>query len=66
MRRRIGVGYLPDAIAVGPTSVWVASWGDHTITRIDEATNRVIATIQLGRNIGGAAVGGGAVWFTAQ
>jgi YVTN family beta-propeller protein len=62
----ITVGYLPAAVAADESSVWVGSWGDHDLSRIDRATNRVVATLALGRNIGGVALGGGAVWVTAQ
>jgi hypothetical protein len=44
----------------------VGSWGDHDLSRIDRATNQVVATLALGRNIGGVALGGRAVWVTAQ
>ena len=65
-KAKVEVGYLPDAVAVGDDFVWVGTWGDHSLVKIDPATNEVSAKLDLGRNIGGALVAGGAVWVTAQ
>jgi YVTN family beta-propeller protein len=43
----IRVGRLPGAVVVEGSSVWVANPGDGTVSRIDSATNRVIATISV-------------------
>jgi YVTN family beta-propeller protein len=54
------------AVAVGEDGVWVSSSdilaGDYRVTRIDQATNRVVATIRLERGSQGLAVGAGATW----
>jgi YVTN family beta-propeller protein len=43
----IRVGRAPGAVLVAGGSVWVANSGDGTVSRIDPATNRVIATIDV-------------------
>jgi YVTN family beta-propeller protein len=50
-------------VAAGDGSVWVA--GTMTISRINEATHTVVATIPMPRGALGVAVGDGAVWVTA-
>jgi YVTN family beta-propeller protein len=63
----IHVGKAPIAIAAGEGGIWVANSGDHTVSRIDPQTDRVTATIKIGRTIpSGVAAGNGAVWVTAQ
>jgi YVTN family beta-propeller protein len=56
----------PRAVAVGEDGVWVSSSdilaGDYRVMRIDQATNRVVATIRLERGAQGLAVGAGATW----
>jgi hypothetical protein len=44
---RIAVGDAPYGIAVGAGSVWIPNVGDGTLSRIDPATNAVVATIDL-------------------
>ena len=44
----IRVGKAPGAVAVKGSAVWVANSGDGTVSRIDPATNKVIATIGVG------------------
>ena len=54
------------AVAVGEGGVWVSSSdmlaGDYRVTRIDQATNRVVATIRVERGSQGLAVGPDAIW----
>lgn len=64
--QKVSVGYLPDAVAADPQAVWVASWGEGSVTKIDARTNKAVTTIPLGHPIGGVAVGDGVVWVTAQ
>jgi YVTN family beta-propeller protein len=63
----------PVELAVGEGSVWVAnrllgrngflpSGKRGSVSRIDPATNAVVATIRVGHEPSGIAVGGGAVW----
>ena len=47
VKAAIRVGELPGAVVVEGSSVWVANRGDGTVSRIDSATNRVIATISV-------------------
>ena len=54
MHTIIRVGRSPEGIAVSPGAVWVANAGSlanaggPTVSRIDPATNRVVATIRVG------------------
>lgn len=52
----------PRGVAVGEGSVWVAHLEDGTLSRVDPATGRLVATIPVGRAPMGVAVGEGAVW----
>jgi DNA-binding beta-propeller fold protein YncE len=45
---RIHVGPKPSGIAVSPGAVWVGDVGGPSVSRIDPATNRVVATIRVG------------------
>ena len=72
MRKRLGAAIfgreLPfPARRVGEGAVWVVNRGDHSVTRIDPATNKVVATISVGHGIGEGdiAVGEGSVWLSA-
>jgi YVTN family beta-propeller protein len=58
----IAVGHIPAGVAVGLGSVWVTSQCAGTLSRIDPATNRVVATIKLGYHPFDLAVGGGFAW----
>jgi DNA-binding SARP family transcriptional activator/streptogramin lyase len=70
---RLGVP-IPTAISVGEGAVWVVgrpgyhccpaeTVGTGTLTRIDPATNDAPATIDIGGNPAGLAVGEGSVWI---
>jgi YVTN family beta-propeller protein len=50
-------------LAVGLGSVWVADGG---LTRIDEATGRIVGHLDTGGDCGNVVVAGGAVWVTAD
>lgn len=54
----------PARVAVTPDAVWVLSPPDNTVSRIDPATNRRVATVPVGRQASGMAVAGGAVWVS--
>jgi virginiamycin B lyase len=61
----IAVGDHPRFMAIGDGSLWVLNQGDATVSRIDPTTDRVIATIAVGREAidgGDLAYGGGSVW----
>lgn len=61
---RIGKGAA--AVAVGAGAVWVANSADGTISKVDAASNRVVATIRVGNAPTGIAFGNGLVWVTVQ
>jgi YVTN family beta-propeller protein len=65
-RQAISVGDAPAAIAVGGVAVWVANAGEGSVTRIDQRTNRVTATIAVGPRPQGIVVAGGSVWVTVR
>jgi DNA-binding beta-propeller fold protein YncE len=70
----IPVGQEPDGIAATPGAVWVTnhggSTGGPTVSRIDPATNQVVATISVGPPTAccsdhmGVIPGAGSVWVT--
>ena len=53
-------------MSVGAGSVWVANSGDGTVTRIDPATNKTIATIAVGGSPQAITVAGGRAWVTVD
>jgi DNA-binding beta-propeller fold protein YncE len=61
----ITVGNAPDGIVVGHGSVWVANAGDGTVTRIDQISGKVLATIRYASHSEAAApitIVGSTVW----
>ena len=58
----IVTGRAPLSVAVGEGSLWVANHDAHTITRIDLATNQVVANITVPSEPHRVAYGEGAVW----
>ena len=56
------VGVIPSAVAVGADSVWVASLGSKTLTRIDARTRALQSTIPLTATATGVAFGYGSLW----
>jgi YVTN family beta-propeller protein len=65
---RVTVGRSPSSVAIDPTGVWVTNWFDNTLSRINPATNTVLATIPLvlPGTAGPEAIttGGGSLWVT--
>jgi YVTN family beta-propeller protein len=57
------VGHNPGGIAASPGVVWVTSYSDGTVSRLDEATDRVIAVIEVGRGPLGVGVDRTSVWI---
>jgi YVTN family beta-propeller protein len=57
------VGRMPSAVVAGGGSIWVASAGDGTVTRIDPAREPVITTITVGGRPAGLAFGAGSLWI---
>ena len=62
--RTIGLRFAPQAIAFGPSGVWVANTQNDSVSRIDPATNGVTTTIPVGDSPAGLAVTEDAVWVT--
>ena len=58
------IGETPVAVAVGAGSVWVANEFDGSVSRIDPATNAVVAIIRIGGAPQGIAVSGNTVWVS--
>ena len=54
-------GEAPD-LAVGLGSVWVTTAENNSVIRIDERTNQILATIDVGGWVDDVAVGAGSVW----
>ena len=65
-REDFPVGDGPVDVAVGEGGVWVASRLDRTVTRLDPATGKIVATIELGNEPQRIAAGGGAVWVSVR
>jgi branched-chain amino acid transport system substrate-binding protein len=62
----IELPFVPAAIAAGEGAVWVTSLLGDAVARIDPATNRIVATIPVGRGVDGIATGEGAVWVASS
>ena len=58
----IQTGRAPISLAVGDSSLWVANHDAHTVTRIDLATDQVLANITVPSEPHRVAFGEGAVW----
>ena len=60
------VGPQPRFVTIGAGSVWTLNQGDGTVTRVDAATGKAVASIELGVPGGGGeiAFGEGHVWVT--
>jgi YVTN family beta-propeller protein len=58
---------MPGAIAIGEGAVWVLNRGDGTVSRIDPKSNKVSATVDVGKASGSGwiAAGEGSVWLSA-
>jgi virginiamycin B lyase len=67
----VEVGPKPGRLAVGEGGVWTLNRGNGgqgtTVTRVDPATNKVVATIAIGEGVaeGEIAAGLGSVWISA-
>ena len=57
------VGRLPEAVALGAGSVWIANRGDDTISRLDRS-GRMSATVPLDAEATALAFADGALWAT--
>ena len=59
---QVAVGRDPTDVSAAGRSVWIANTGDDTVSRIDDRTRRVGATIAPHAAVDGMAAGQGAVW----
>jgi YVTN family beta-propeller protein len=59
---QVGVGAVPDALALGHGSLWVANTVDQTVSHIDLASGKVVRAIAVGGIPLSLAVGKKAVW----
>ena len=59
-----GAGRGTDGVAFGAGSVWVASALDGQVARIDPATGRIVARIDVGTGLRELAAGPTDVWVT--
>jgi YVTN family beta-propeller protein len=46
--------------------VWIASWPDDTLVRVDPATGHVLASLPIGGSPQDIAIGDGLVWVAVQ
>jgi serine/threonine protein kinase/DNA-binding beta-propeller fold protein YncE len=61
----IGVGSNPNRIAVRGNDAWVSNYNDHTLTRINARTSRVVGEpVPVGVNPYALAITDGSVWVT--
>ncbi len=58
------VGHDPGPISISADSVWTASGDDHTVTRIDRRTGRVLSTYGLAAPAVGLVAGPDTVWIS--
>ena len=64
---RIHVPVGPGWLATGYGSVWLSKSASHALLRIDPASDRVVATIQVGSDPElGIGLGFGAVWIAVS
>jgi YVTN family beta-propeller protein len=63
VKKTIRSGAQPCGAVEGFGSMWVSTYGSSTLQRIDPATNRVIAQVDVGAQPCGLAVGAGAIWI---
>jgi YVTN family beta-propeller protein len=61
-RATIQVGRQPTTLVIGQGAVWVANKLDHSVSRIDPETNRVVATIPVADGVADLAAGRDAIW----
>ena len=62
--RTIAVGGSPTGVAADADALWIAD--GRSVVKIDVATNRVVARIALRHQASRVALGGGAVWVSAN
>jgi YVTN family beta-propeller protein len=63
---QVAVGAVPEALAVGDGSLWVANTADQTVSRVDLASGNVVRAIAVGGIPLSVAVGKNAVWVVRR
>jgi DNA-binding beta-propeller fold protein YncE len=63
---RLAVGRQPTLIRAGYGAVWVLNASDGTLTHIDPATRKVVATLTPDTAVNAVAVGSGGIWFSGH
>ena len=58
----MNVGEAPCGLALGAGSVWVENYRGNSVTRVDQASGRVLATIAVGNSPYDATFAAGAAW----
>jgi YVTN family beta-propeller protein len=66
---KVTVGRSPSGVAVDPAGVWVTNWWDNTLSRINPATNTVLAVLPIDftatQGPEAIGIGAGSLWVTA-
>jgi YVTN family beta-propeller protein len=62
----VRVGDTPSAVAIGEGDVWVASFGDQTVSRLDPTTHEVLTTKGSSGTPTDVAIGEGVLWIANQ
>lgn len=60
---KLSIPGSPDWVGIGQDAVWISNKAGNSISRIDPATDRIVATVDVGKApCSGLAVGFGSVW----
>jgi virginiamycin B lyase len=60
---KLSIPGSPDWVGIGQDAVWISNKAKNSIARIDPATNRLVATVPVGRApCSGLGIGFGSVW----
>jgi YVTN family beta-propeller protein len=62
--KKIPTGTGAGGIAIGEGSVWVCNYVAGTVSRIDPKTNKVVATIKVGKSPASVAATKDRIWVT--
>ncbi len=66
----VTVGSHPGGVVIAPSGVWITSWWENTLARIDPSTNHVLQTLPLQLTlqdgVDAIAWGAGSLWVTVM
>jgi YVTN family beta-propeller protein len=62
----VTIGSSPWGVAFDGTSIWASNFGSGTVSKIDPATNTVVATVTVGGNPSGLAFDGTNLWVANE